>query len=144
MTAWVGMAIALLAGVALGLQGPANGALARVWDFWRSVTFNGLVVFVATAAGMALTRTTAPPAGRAPWSHLIGGLCGVLVICSAAYAVPRIGAARFTVGLVFGMLTAAALVDHYGWFGQTVQVLTPLKLAGIALVGAGVAIFRLT
>ncbi len=143
MTAWICMALAVIAGLALGVQGPANGALARTWDFWRAVTLNGFVVLLATAVGMVLTRGGAPVPGRAPCSQMIGGLCGAVVICSAAYVVPRLGAAKFNVGLVFGMLVAAALVDHYGWFGQVVQPLTVSKIAGLGLVVAGVAVMRL-
>ncbi|HYC77157.1 MAG TPA: DMT family transporter [Planctomycetota bacterium] len=143
MTTWIGLALAVAAGLASGVQGPANGALARAWDFWRAVALNGFVVCVVTAIGLVLTRRDAPPAARAPWWCMIGGFCGALVICSAAYAMPRIGAATFTVGLVLGMLVASLLVDHYGWFGQAVRAASPLKLVGVTLVLAGVALVRL-
>jgi transporter family-2 protein len=142
MNGWICLGLAVLAGLASGVQGPANGALGRAWGFWRAVALNGAVVAAATALGMWLTRKSAPEPTRAPPSHWIGGLCGTLVICSAAYAAPRIGAAKFTVGLVLGMLIASLLVDHGGWYGQTVRAISPLKVLGVGLVAVGVFLVR--
>jgi bacterial/archaeal transporter family-2 protein len=143
MIGWVCVGLAIAAGLASGVQGPANGALARQWDFWRAVTLNGLVVFLVTATFFAFTRKDAPQPQKAPLSHMIGGLCGALVISAAAFAAPRIGAAKFTVGLVLGMLLASVVVDHYGWYGQTIRPATPMKLLGVGLVLLGVFLVRL-
>lgn len=138
------MGLAVLSGLASGVQGPANAALGRAWGFWRAVALNGAVVAAATAVGMLLSRSGSPNPGRAPLRHMIGGVCGTLVICSAAYVVPRIGAAKFTVGLVLGMLLASILVDHFGWYGQTVRPVSAAKLLGVALVVGGVLLVRAT
>jgi uncharacterized membrane protein YdcZ (DUF606 family) len=56
----------------------------------------------------------------------IGGLMGLIVVCSITIAQPRIG--------------ATATIDRYGLFGVGQIALTWPRLLGIALLAAGAAL----
>ena len=145
MMFWFCVALSVIAGVGTALQGPANAAVARTWDLSRSIALNGAVVFVGSAIGMLFFRSELPPeTTRPPWIQMIGGLCGLGFISVAAFSVPRIGASVFTAALVLGMVAASLCIDHFGWFGQVLAPITPVRLIGVTLIVVGVALVRLT
>ncbi len=144
MTESLCLFLSFIAGIASGVQGPANASVSRSWDLTRSVLLNGAIVFVVALLGFLVLRK--PPASdrNPPLAHCIGGLCGVTVIAVAAFATPRIGPAVYTTVLLLGMMTASVAVDHFGWFGlPEVRVSWP-RIAGLALIAAGVALVRMT
>jgi bacterial/archaeal transporter family-2 protein len=55
---------------------------------------------------------------------------------------PRLGAATLVAGILAGQAVASLLVDHFGWVGFDENPVTPGRLAGMALVAAGVALVR--
>ncbi len=143
MPVWCCLVLAAVAGFTFGVQGPANGALARAWGLPYSVALNGGLVFLGTLIGILIFGRDEPfPRFDRPLTHYVGGLCGLTVICVAAAAVPKIGAADYTVALILGMVAASVLVDVFGWWGQPVIPLSPLRLLGLALIGAGVFLVR--
>jgi transporter family-2 protein len=129
------------AGAAVGAQAPANGTLGRYVGTWQAA-------FVNFAVGLAILAVVLAVAGggfgglaempRAPWWALIGGACGVAVVTSSIVAVGDLGAGGITAAIVAGQLTASVVIDRFGWFGVREQPITAAKLAGIALLAAGV------
>jgi transporter family-2 protein len=45
---------------------------------------------------------------------------------------------------IAGQLGAALVIDHYGWFGAEVIPISLTRIAGVALLAAGVILIRLT
>jgi transporter family-2 protein len=71
------------------------------------------------------------------WS---GGLLSLFIILAITVAPPRIGVAA-TVGLVIaGNLVMAAVIDHFGLFGQDAIELGWMRLAGLGLLAVGSAL----
>lgn len=133
--------LVVAAGAAVGAQAPVNGALGRYVGTWQAALVNfavGLVilaVIVAVAAGGYGSFAEMP---RAPWWTLIGGACGVAVVTTSLVAVGQLGAGGVTAAVVAGQLSASVVIDRFGWFGVREQPVTAVKLAGIALLAAGV------
>ncbi len=98
------------------------------------------VVFIAAAilAGLALFLTVR---GLPPY-YAITGLFGLAFIIGAATLAPRIGVALFLSATIAGQLVGAVLMDQIGAFGNTAQPVTPLRLAGVALLLTGVVLVR--
>jgi bacterial/archaeal transporter family-2 protein len=95
------------------------------------------------ALALFLLATRAPWPGRiqmlaAPWWAWLGGLLGAFYVVSTIIVGPRLGAAAMLALIVLGQLSASLLVDHYGWLGFARHPLTPLRLAGAALLFGGV------
>lgn len=133
-------------GALLGVQPVINARLAETIGSPVSATFVSLavsivcVVPVAAVAGVSF-RTDA--IGEAPWWIWIGGVSGAAFVAAGMLLAPRIGVTLLFASVIAGQLVAAALVDHNGWFDVPVRPVDPLRILGIALVFAGVIVFRL-
>ncbi len=69
--------------------------------------------------------------------YLSGGVLGVLVVAISNYAVRHAGAALFAVLVLAFQLVGSALIDHYGWLGQSPISLSWARLGGLVLLIVG-------
>jgi transporter family-2 protein len=141
------IALAVAAGIGLAFQAVINTRLRLVLDsaLWAALS-QVLVGLLLLAALVGVAREPAPSiAGvtRAPWWVWTGGLLGALYVAIVIVATPPLGASLMFASVVVGQTLTALLIDHFGWFGVTVQPLSPVRLAGAALLVAGVALIRL-
>jgi len=141
MAAWY--VLGLLAGMAQAVQAAVNAQLRAAVE---SPLWAALISFAVGTAGLCVLVLV----GRAPvpvhwpsrawvWS---GGLLGVLYICTAILLVPRLGAATMLGLFVAGQMTAALVLDQYGWLGVPLHSAPAGRLLGAALVVAGVFLLR--
>lgn len=134
--------VALLAGAALPFQAAGNAAIGRelghpLWGALASLA----VSIVITLAVALLLRVPGPALGRAlagPWWLWLGGVLGALYLASATAVTPRLGAGGFLVWVVAGQMVTALAVDHFGLMGLEPKPVTLRRIAGIALILAGV------
>lgn len=135
--------IAVIAGVAATVQGAANSGLSsRIGLPGALVTNTAIVMLGALLFYFARgPRGSFFPSGT-PWSLYLGGFCGFVIILSLAYVFPRIGAAVTIALAVLGQGLAALVVDHYGLLGMPKEPITLARVAGLLLVGGGVALLR--
>ena len=139
---WMGLAV--LAGVALPVQGAVNAQLradldapltAALWSF--------VVATVAMALILVAIRPPRPKPARLtalPWWGWLGGLCGATYVTSVFLLIPRIGVAPTVALTVAGQQVASVLVDRYGWLRLPKRAITSQRLAGVAAILAGVAL----
>ena len=81
---------------------------------------------------------------RTPAWMWIGGLMGLTVVTAITFAQPRIGATA-TIGiLIAGQLVRGAAIDGLGLFGVEQIAISPVRAAGIVLlgIGAGLSLVR--
>jgi transporter family-2 protein len=145
-------ALALIAGAVLPIQGAVNGLLRA--DIGAPFTV-GAVSFVVATLAMAAALVVAISFTEQPQPHLhklpempwwgwLGGFAGAIYVTTVFTAIPVIGTAA-TVGLtVAGQQLASVLVDRYGWFRLPVRPVSALRLGGVALLLAGVAIIKMS
>ena len=138
------LGIALIAGVATTLQATANAGLSARIGLGAALVVNTVVVLLGTLV-LYFARggpfATFFPAD-APWSLYVGGVCGVVILASLAFVFPRIGAAVAIALVVLGQGGAALAIDHFGLLGMPKEPVTLLRIAGLVLVGGGVALMR--
>jgi transporter family-2 protein len=67
---------------------------------------------------------------------------GSFFVLTAILATPPLGAALMLASLVVGQTITALVIDHYGWFGVQVHPLSPMRIAGAALLIGGVMLLR--
>lgn len=134
----------LLAGCMIAMQSPINAALSRTVGVLESSLISFAVggLFLALAVAFfgrgQLSRVLETP----PWQW-IGGILGAVMVLNTILAVPRIGALTTVLAMICGNLIMAAVIDHFGWFGLPVTPFGWRRLAGFALVLAGLLlIFR--
>jgi transporter family-2 protein len=133
----------LIAGIGVAVQPPTNAALARTaGSVWLAALVSFSVGTLALLAVWAVDRTPLSALKGAPWWAWLGGLYGAAFVAALAYAAPRLGlAATLTVAVASQLVTALA-VDRLGLLGLPQQPVTIGRLAGVALVLAGVVMVR--
>jgi transporter family-2 protein len=143
---WGYLLFGFLAGAMLPFQFGINAQLA---DWLGSPVRASLVSFaVGTLALLAVTVAAfrgwpaSERIGAAPWWVWVGGLLGAFYVLGSVVTAPKLGAATLVAVILAGQAVASLLVDHFGWVGFEESPVTPGRLAGMALVAAGVALVR--
>jgi transporter family-2 protein len=141
------IALAVAAGIGLAFQAVINSRLRMVLDsaLWAAFV-QVLLGLLLLAVLVAIAREPVPSGAglsRAPWWVWTGGMLGALYVATVIVATPALGASLMFAAVVVGQTLTALLIDHFGWFGVPVQPLSPLRLAGAALLVGGVALIRL-
>ncbi len=135
--------IAFAAGIASTVQAAANAGLSSRIGLGAALIVNTTVVLTGSfifyfARGQHGTFFP----DSAPWSLYIGGICGFIIILSLAFVLPKIGAAVAIALVVLGQGAAALLIDHFGLFGMPREPVTFARVAGMLLIGSGIALIR--
>lgn len=144
-TAWLSMLAVAAAGAATALQAPLNARLATAVASPVNAALVSFAVGTVALLALALILHARPDmaAARAlPWYAWVGGLCGAVFVIAATWGVPRLGVATTITLMVAGQLLLGLLLDHFGAFGAPQQPINLGKLAGVALVIAGVLLVR--
>ncbi|MFZ2874838.1 MAG: DMT family transporter [Phycisphaerales bacterium] len=102
----------------------------------------GLAVLILAAAAYKPAGVSAARLGQAPWWAWIGGLMGAAFVLGTVLLAPRLGTVLFLAATVAGQLVASLVIDHWGWMDLGVRQATPGRLAGVALVLAGVVVIK--
>jgi bacterial/archaeal transporter family-2 protein len=92
-----------------------------------------------------LTRQPSPLThgiGGAPWWIWTGGVFSATFIVVSTFLTPRLGVAVTLSTIIVGQLSAALIVDHYGLFGGPVVRASITRVAGVALLLAGITLMR--
>jgi bacterial/archaeal transporter family-2 protein len=76
--------------------------------------------------------------GQTSWWMWIGGCLGALYVWSTIFTTPRIGAALALGLAIAGQMTVALWLDHLGAIGLTRYPASPMRIAGVMLIIAGV------
>jgi transporter family-2 protein len=142
---WAYVLFGVAAGAMLPLQFGINAQLAA----WIGSPIRAALVSFAigTAAllvvAVAAARGWSDRAGDAPWWVWIGGALGAFYVLGSIVAAPRLGAVTLVAVILAGQTLASLLVDHFGWVGFAEREITAGRIAGVALVAAGVALVRI-
>jgi transporter family-2 protein len=143
---WAYLLFAFAAGAMLPIQFGVNAQLAHWIESPLRATLVSFVVGTLALFVAALAFARGWPGseriGAAPWWVWVGGLLGAFYVLGSVVTAPRLGAATLVAVILAGQAVASLLVDHYGWVGFDETPITPGRLAGVALVAAGVALVR--
>ncbi|MGB9992067.1 DMT family transporter [Massilia sp. SM-13] len=145
------LALAVLAGAVLPVQGAVNALLLR--GLGAPLTVGAISFAVATLAMLAvlavlfatgrLKRQNGAGLAGMPWWGWMGALSGAFYVTTVFTALPRLGAAA-AVGLtIAGQQLCSIAVDHYGMLRLPRQPVHAVRLAGVALLMAGVGCLKL-
>jgi bacterial/archaeal transporter family-2 protein len=134
--------LGIVSGFGLTLQIGMNSRLRTVL---QSATSAALVSFlVGTVALIALllaTRTAMPDRdtlASVPLWAWFGGLMGAFYVAISTVVASQLGTASLLGLALLGQLAMSLAADHFGWMGLPVHPITLTRLAGVALLGAGV------
>ncbi|GAC1619424.1 MAG: DMT family transporter [Nevskia sp.] len=139
------LVLALIAGAFLPLQAGLNGQLKM---YLGGPAQAALVSFAAGTTALLVwllvNRTPLPQsvAHVSWWLWLGGGLLGACYVTLIIVLTPVLGVA-LTFGLIVaGQMAMSLAVDQFGWFGLAAHAVNGWRLAGAALIVAGVVLIR--
>jgi transporter family-2 protein len=144
---WVGLLLlAVLAGAVVPFQSAINANLTRglghpLWATLASLLVSVLVLLPIIVA-LRLPLPSLAFIAKAPLWMWAGGAFGVCFISLALVLLPKLGASGFIALALAGQVVASLLLDHFGWFGLVERHLTLPRLAGAALLIAGVVLIQ--
>ncbi|MGV3484544.1 MAG: DMT family transporter [Planctomycetaceae bacterium] len=139
------MVIGLSSGFLLGTQPSVNGHLSRQLEHPLQASIVSfaigtvILVILAVAMGVFPPRLQTP-VSQMPWWIWGGGAIGALLVTASLILVPRIGSLPWHAAIIAGQMSAALVLDHYGWLGNLQQPLSRTRAIGAALLVAGVII----
>jgi bacterial/archaeal transporter family-2 protein len=143
---WPYYLFAVVAGAMLPFQFGINSVLARYVDgSARASLVSFAVGTLALFVAVLVFFRGAPSMERvaeAPWWVWVGGLLGAFYVLGSVVTAPKLGAATLVALILAGQAAASLTVDHFGLVGFEENPITPGRLAGIALVAAGVVLVR--
>src|SRR6266702_3729236 len=138
---------AFASGTVLPFQAGLNAELARWLHSPVRAAFVSFVVGTIALLVLSVLVWRPLPSGarlaHTPWWVWIGGLLGAFYVAGSIVTAPKLGAATLIALVVAGQSLASLLVDQYGWVGFREHPVNLGRVAGMALVLAGVALVRI-
>jgi len=138
---WIFIVLAILAGMALPLQGAINSKLA---SFMHNPFLSALISFtIGTIALLIYVLVSRIPLSQlsgvreAPMITWIGGLLGAFFITATLLTVPKLGVALTFSLVILGQMIVTLPMDHFGLLGVMVRSITWPRILGVVLVIAG-------
>jgi len=134
--------LGIVSGFGLTLQIGMNSRLRTVLQSANTAALVSFLVGTVALVGL-LIATRAPLPDRdtlasVPLWAWFGGLMGAFYVAISTVVASQLGTASLLGLALLGQLAMALAADHFGWMGLPVQPITLTRLAGVALLGAGV------
>lgn len=131
---------ALLAGVAMAVQGSINSALSKVIGLWEAtflVHLSAAIILLFILFVFHMGKGDFALCSKAPWYLYLGGFIGVLITFGVVISIPKLGVAVATTAIIVGQVLTALIIDHFGLFGLKEISFTWIKFLGLVLLALG-------
>jgi transporter family-2 protein len=139
-------ALALGGGVSVATQQVLNGSLRTALGSpaWAGLVSyaGGLVTMIVAVIALREQVPSWKAVVDVPWYAWSGGVFGGVFILLAILLLPSLGAATLFALVIAGQVLAAITLDHFGAFGLAPHPISVARLAGAALLIAGVILIR--
>ncbi len=134
------MLVALFSGLSMAVQGSLNSVLGKIIGLLEATFIVHVVgtavlligLFIFNLGGGGFQKLS-----QAPWYVYFGGLLGVIIVYTVAYAIPELGVALATTFIIVGQVGTALIIDHFGIFGLEEIPFTWVKGLGLAFLAVG-------
>ena len=138
--------LALGAGVSVATQQVLNGGLrtALASPAWAGLISyaGGLLTMIVAVIALREQVPSWKTVVEVPWYAWSGGVFGAVFILLAILLLPSLGAATLFALVIAGQVLAAITLDHFGALGLAPHPIGAARLAGAALLIAGVILIR--
>jgi transporter family-2 protein len=140
----MGIIYSLLGGIFVSIQSVFNTRLSEKAGLWMTNTFVHGTGFVLSLLIMLMLKdgsfSKLLTVNKLYW---LGGSLGVIIVFSVMKGITALGPAYSVALLLIAQLIVALLIDSFGLFGIEKVPFTMNKLFGIAIMIAGVIVFKL-
>lgn len=137
--------VMVAAGIGIPLLAALNARLgANIGSPAAAATVLFVVAFLAAGSAMLVTGPAALRALAGQPAHLfLAGLLVAFYVLSITWIAPSLGVGNAVFFVLLGQLVSAAAIDHFGLFGAPATPVSPVRLLGIGVMAAGVALTQL-
>ncbi|MGO4371290.1 DMT family transporter [Paenibacillus sp. 2TAB19] len=140
----MGIIYSLLGGIFVSIQSVFNTRLSEKAGFWMTNTFVHGTGFALSLLIMLMLKdgsfSKLLTVNKLYW---LGGSLGVIIVFSVMKGITALGPAYSVALLLIAQLIVALLIDSFGLFGIEKVPFTMNKMFGIAIMIAGVIVFKL-
>ena len=138
-----GIICAIISGIAMSVQGVFNTRLGEKIGVWETTLLVQIIALIVSLVVFFFQ-------GNGSYSHLkeinklylLGGVLGVIITFTVMKSVSSMGPTLGIGIILISQLLAAALIDAFGLFGSEKIKLLPNHFLGIAIMIAGIVIFK--
>ena len=141
MTRGVAVVLSAAVGGFAAVQAPINALLGKRIGTFQAAFVSFLVGTLVLAVIVALSSGGLGAVGRVrdvPWYYLLGGVLGACYVACLLVTVRTLGAGGMVAVVVTGQLIASLILDQFGVLGLEKNPITAPRIAGVALLVAGV------
>ena len=139
-----GIIAAIVAGAAMSFQGVMNTRLSDRIGMYESNVFVqgsafvlGVIAMLVLGKGDLLQITAVDNK-----LYLLGGVLGLVITITVMLAIGNLSPTYAISTILISQLLVAAVIDAFGWMGSEKVPFTWNKYAGVALMIAGVVLFK--
>lgn len=140
----IGIWIAILSGTLMSIQGVWNTQVTKQSSLWVSTGWVQLTAFLVCVAAWFFTgRDSVGILWQVENKYtLLGGILGTFITVTMIRSMGKLGPAQATMLIVIAQLVVSYLIEMFGLFGVEKQPFEWKKLAGTAIVVAGIVLFK--
>ena len=140
----IGIWIAILSGTLMSIQGVWNTQVTKQSSLWVSTGWVQLTAFLVCVAAWFFTgRDQIGTLWQVENKYtLLGGILGTFITVTVIRSMGKLGPAQATMLIVIAQLVVSYLIEMFGLFGVEKQPFEWKKLAGTAIVVAGIVLFK--
>lgn len=131
--------LAALAALLISIMVAVNGRLTASFGVHVSTLLIHAVGLVFITAAVAIKKRKLSSARGLPAARFCGGAIGYFTTLFNSMAVGRISVGAILALSLLGQAVTSLVIDQFGLFGMPVRKFRPAKLAGLAIVSAGIA-----
>ncbi len=141
----MGFIFSIIAGAAMSIQGVMNTRLSDKIGLYESNVFVQGTAFLFSLIAVALLgKGNFKDITQVNKFYLLGGLIGLVITITVMLGVGKLGPTVAISTILISQLFVAALIDAFGIMGSEKVAFGWTKYLGIALMTAGVLIFKKT
>ena len=139
----MGLVFSIIAGICMSLQGVFNTRASEKIGLWETNVFVQGTGFILTLIVLLVVGNGNFKAIREVNKlYLIGGALGAIIIFTVMKGISIMGPTYSIATILVAQLLAAAVIDCFGFFGATQIKFALTKLIGIAIMIAGIVVFK--
>jgi transporter family-2 protein len=130
-----------IGGGLIALQAPINSHLGKAIGTFQAALLSFVIGTLALGVIAALAKGglgQIADARHLSWYWFLGGLLGAVYVTTVLVTVRTLGAGGVTAATISAQLTMSVIVDRFGLLGVEKTPITIGRIAGIALLAAGV------
>lgn len=135
--------ISVLTGIILAIMIALNGNLGNATGNYVSSVIIHFVGLIGIIIVLIVTKSKIKNLKGIPFYMFTGGLIGILTVLSTNISFSNLGVSLTVSLALLGQLITSIVIDHFGYFGLTVNKFEKKKTIGFGIIILGIYVMAL-